>query len=406
VELLLGIFEHFVAQEHYNAVLGPLLQVMLVCRRWKVRALPHIRKQLINVRQDIAVPLLYRYLYFKSSASLNKAAAACLSASERGDDVAQWIYSLSLGMAATTPQEINSLFIIVAHASRLRILKLHGFEGLPSSLLAVMSKSSISETLTSLHMFCSPDHPFLRHCSRFHNLEELHMEIRNGSSDHLMAPNPPSLYLPALKRLVWMNHFAVSAFNAHDCLMTSRFPVLRSLAVGRSITPMGGNRSLIERATVFFQAHSELEKVEILYDENLAVPLVPLITAHHLALTSVPSPSASAIIPTLQSCVKVLSLSIDGVEEWKVSWNASFFDLLDAVSCAQTGLREVRVSARISRPFSWAAKARSNEDVLFMDKMLVYAQRLGERGVYVFDQDHRCAQGMDAFKPSLLSSRH
>jgi hypothetical protein len=92
------------------------------------------------------------------SASLNKAAAAFLSASERGDDVAQWIYGLSLDMAVTTPQEINSLFMIVAHASRLRILELHGFEGFPSSLLAVMSKTSISQTLTSLHMFYSLDH--------------------------------------------------------------------------------------------------------------------------------------------------------------------------------------------------------------------------------------------------------
>jgi hypothetical protein len=162
--------------------------------------------------------------------------------------------------------------------------------------------------------------------------------IRDGSSDHLKAPNPPSLYLPALKTLVWMDYLAVGVFNAHDCLMTSRFPVLCSLAVGRRITPMGGNHSLIKRATVFFQAHSELEKVEILYDENLAVPLVPLITARHLVLNSVPSASASAIIATLQSCVQVLSLSIDGVKEWKLSWNASFFDLLDAVSCAQTGL--------------------------------------------------------------------
>jgi hypothetical protein len=63
------------------------------------------------------------------------------------------------------------------------------------------------------------------------------------------------------------------------------------------------------------------------------------------------------------------------------------------------------VSARIGRPFSWAAKARSNEDALFINKMLVYVQRLGERGIYVFDQDHGCAQGMDAL-PSLLSSRH
>jgi hypothetical protein len=369
------------------------------------------------VRQDIALPLLYRYLYFKSSASLNKAAAACLSASERGDDVAQWIHGLSLDMEVTTPQEINSLFMIVAHASRLRILKLdgfggspssllvkHRFEGLPSSLLAVMSKTSISETLTSLHMCCPLNHPFLRHCSRFHHLEELHVTIRNKTSDHLMAPNPPSLYLPALKKLVWMDlSVAMNTFNRHDFLMTSRFPVLRSLAVARNVTPI--EDSFIERATVFFQAHSELEKVEILFDNNLAVQLIPLITVHHLALNCVFSPSASAIIATLSSCVQVLSLSIEGVKEWKLSRNASFFDLLDAILCAQTGLREVRVSARIGRPISWADKSRLNQDALFMEKMLLYAQRLGERGIYVFDQDHRCAQGMNAL-PSLSSSRH
>jgi hypothetical protein len=359
------------------------------------------------VRQDIAMPLLYRKLHFNNWGSLTKAATACVSMSGRGDDVSQWIQGFSLDMEARTPQEIDSLFMIVAHASRLRILRLHRLEGLPSSLLAVMSQTSISETLTTLQMFCSLDHPFLRHCSRFHNLEELYMDIRNESPDDVKAPNPLSLYFPALKTLVWMQFFVnMDTFDAHDCLMTSRFPVLRSLAVGRSITPMGGNHSLIERATVFFQAHSELEKVEIFYNDAFAVSLVPLITARHLALSGAPYASASAIIATLRSCVQVLSLSISSVPHWKSLLNASFFDLLDAVSCAQTGLREVHVSARKGSTFSWAGEARSNEDASLIDKMLVYAQRLGERGIYVFDQDHRCAQGMDAFKPSLLSSRH
>jgi hypothetical protein len=352
------------------------------------------------------MPLLYRNLYLDNWGSLDKAATACVSLSGRGENVSQWIQGLSLDIAVRTHQEMNSLFIIVAHASRLRVLRLRRLEGVPSSLLEVMSQTSkISETLTSLHMSCSLDHPFLRHCSRFHTLEELHMDLHKGSSDPLMATNPPSLYLPALKRLIWTDSFAMGAFNAHDYLMTSRFPVLRSLAVGRAIMPMGSDHSLIERATVFFQAHSELEKVEIFYNDAFAVPLVPLITARHLALSGSPCASASAIIATLQSCVQVLSLSISSVPHWKSCLNASFFDLLDAVSCAQTGLREVRVSARKGSTFSWAGEARSNEDALFIDKMLVYAQRLGERGIYVFDQDHRCAQGMDAL-PSLLGPRH
>jgi hypothetical protein len=179
--------------------------------------------------------------------------------------------------------------------------------------------------------------------------------------------------------------------------MACRFPALRSLVVGMEHPPRVDDSKFINLTTRFFKRHDQLEHVEIRLDESLSVALIPLVTARHLIIYS--STSMPTTVAELLPCVHVLSLRFQIKQQ-----AARLFGMLDALSSTDTGLREVHVDAQ-SDVFSWTAGHKSDEDAQFIGKMLVYAHRLGARGIRLFDQERRCGLVTEV-QPSILDSRH
>jgi hypothetical protein len=320
---------------------------------------------------------------------LNDAAAACLLASKRGHQFAQHIRSLSFVITSEELHEINNVLLVLAYTSRLQSLKVD-MRNLPSSLFVVMGRTSISETLSNLQIKCSLESAPLHHLSPFHNLRELNL-VLYGS---LASQTPLSLQLPLLRHLSW-----VSFTSTEEHLMACRFPALRSLVVGMGLPPRVDDSKFIDLTTRFFERHDQLKQVEIKswFDETLSVALVPLVTARHLILYS--ESSTPAIVAKLPACVHVLSL------RYYIKQAARLFDILDALSATDTGLREVHVrNMKSEGVFSWTAGDKSDEGARVIGKMLVYAHRLGARGIRLFDQERRCALVTEA-QPSILDSQ-
>jgi hypothetical protein len=180
--------------------------------------------------------------------------------------------------------------------------------------------------------------------------------------------------------------------------MACRFPALRSLVVGMGLPPGVDNSKFIDLTTRFFESHDQLKQVELKpwFDETLSVALVPLVTARHLIFDS--TSNTPATVAELPACVHVLSL------RFHIDQATRLFDVLDALSSTDTGLHEMHVNAKSEGVFSWTAGDKSDENAKFIGKMLVYAHRLGARGIRLFDQERRCALVTEA-QPSILDSQ-
>jgi hypothetical protein len=310
-------------------------------------------------------------------------------ASERGNNFAQHIRSLSFLEDLEGFQEINSLFLLLACPSRLRSLNVHNP---PSSLFVVIGRTTISETLSHLKVVCPLDSAPLRQLSPFQNLRELNLILH--ASLIPARQSPLSLQLPLLRHLSWQD---TSPNSTEENLMSCRFPALRGLLVGMVHFERVHNPKFNDRTTRFFEMHDQLKQVEISLGGSLSVALVPLVTARHLMLNCYSStPTTVAELP---ACVHVLSL------RFYMPKAARLFDMLDALSSTTTGLREVHVNSEAAGVrFSWTAGEKSDEDAQFIGKMLVHAHRPGARGIRLFDQERRCALVTEA-QPSILDSQ-